>query len=170
LVGVAQLMIVLDVTIVNIALPSAQVALHFSTDDRQWIITAYALTFGSLLLLGGKLGDLLGRKWTFMAGLLGFAVDWRFISLRLINSEVDYDSHFPAGYEEARAGSGREPFGPTAAISAAELRHAFEVNVIAPHSASVLTGHLVGDDNGVIWDVSSRSVIRALAGRSGIPA
>ncbi len=73
LVGVAQLMIVLDVTIVNIALPSAQVALHFSTDDRQWIITAYALTFGSLLLLGGKLGDLLGRKWTFMAGLLGFA-------------------------------------------------------------------------------------------------
>lgn len=55
LVGVAQLMIVLDVTIVNIALPSAQVALHFSTDDRQWIITAYALTFGSLLLLGGKL-------------------------------------------------------------------------------------------------------------------
>jgi MFS family permease len=66
-------MIVLDVTIVNIALPSAQVALHFSTDDRQWIITAYALTFGSLLLLGGKLGDLLGRKWTFTAGLLGFA-------------------------------------------------------------------------------------------------
>ena len=73
LVGVAQLMIVLDVTIVNIALPTAQVALHFSTDDRQWIITAYALTFGSLLLLGGKLGDLLGRKWTFVAGLLGFA-------------------------------------------------------------------------------------------------
>jgi len=58
---------------VNIALPSAQRALHFSTDDRQWIITAYALTFGSLLLLGGKLGDLLGRKWTFVAGLLGFA-------------------------------------------------------------------------------------------------
>jgi EmrB/QacA subfamily drug resistance transporter len=73
LVGVAQLMIVLDVTIVNIALPSAQQALHFSTDDRQWIITAYALTFGSLLLLGGKLGDLFGRKWTFVAGLLGFA-------------------------------------------------------------------------------------------------
>jgi len=62
LLGVAQLMIVLDVTIVNIALPSAQHALHFSTDDRQWIITAYALSFGSLLLLGGKLGDLLGRS------------------------------------------------------------------------------------------------------------
>ena len=73
LLGVAQLMVVLDVTIVNIALPSAQRALHFSTDDRQWIITAYALTFGSLLLLGGKLGDLFGRKWTFVAGLLGFA-------------------------------------------------------------------------------------------------
>ena len=73
LVGVAQLMVVLDVTIVNIALPSAQQALQFSAGDRQWIITAYALTFGSLLLLGGKLGDLFGRKWTFVAGLLGFA-------------------------------------------------------------------------------------------------
>ena len=73
LLGVAQLMVVLDVTIVNIALPSAQQALQFSAGDRQWIITAYALTFGSLLLLGGKLGDLFGRKWTFVAGLLGFA-------------------------------------------------------------------------------------------------
>ncbi len=69
----AQLMVVLDVTIENIALPSAQRALQFSTGDRQWIITAYALTFGSLLLLGGKLGDLFGRKWTLVAGLLGFA-------------------------------------------------------------------------------------------------
>ncbi len=74
LVGVAQLMVVLDVTIVNIALPSAQTALHFSTDSRQWIITAYALAFGSLLLLGGKLGDLFGRKWTFIGGLIGFAL------------------------------------------------------------------------------------------------
>ncbi|MGO9750659.1 MAG: MFS transporter [Solirubrobacteraceae bacterium] len=74
LLGVAQLMVVLDVTIVNIALPSAQTALHFSTDSRQWIITAYALAFGSLLLLGGKLGDLFGRKWTLIGGLAGFAV------------------------------------------------------------------------------------------------
>lgn len=74
LLGVAQLMVVLDATIVNIALPSAQGALHFSTDNRQWIITAYALAFGSLLLLGGKLGDLFGRKWTFIGGLTGFAV------------------------------------------------------------------------------------------------
>jgi EmrB/QacA subfamily drug resistance transporter len=73
LLGVAQLMVVLDATIVNIALPSAQKALHFSTDSRQWIITAYALAFGSLLLLGGKLGDLFGRKWTFIGGLIGFA-------------------------------------------------------------------------------------------------
>ena len=73
LLGVAQLMVVLDATIVNIALPSAQTALHFSTDSRQWIITAYALSFGSLLLLGGKLGDLFGRKWTFIGGLIGFA-------------------------------------------------------------------------------------------------
>ena len=74
LLGTAQLMVVLDATIVNIALPSAQRDLHFSTDSRQWIITAYALAFGSLLLLGGKLGDLFGRKWTFIAGLAGFSV------------------------------------------------------------------------------------------------
>ncbi|MDQ6817972.1 MAG: MFS transporter, partial [Actinomycetota bacterium] len=74
LLGTAQLMVVLDATIVNIALPSAQRALHFSTDSRQWVVTAYALAFGSLLLLGGKLGDLFGRKWTLIGGLTGFAV------------------------------------------------------------------------------------------------
>jgi EmrB/QacA subfamily drug resistance transporter len=72
-IGIAQLLLVLDVTIVNIALPSAQQDLGFSDDDRQWIITAYALAFGSLLLLGGRIADLFGRKWTFIAGLLGFA-------------------------------------------------------------------------------------------------
>jgi EmrB/QacA subfamily drug resistance transporter len=71
--SIAQLMVVLDATVVNIALPSAQHALHFSDGSRQWIVTAYALAFGSLLLLGGKLGDLFGRKWTFVTGLLGFA-------------------------------------------------------------------------------------------------
>ena len=73
MIGIAQLMVVLDVTIVNIALPSAQQDLGFSDDDRQWVITAYALAFGSLLLLGGRIADLFGRKWTFIAGLLGFA-------------------------------------------------------------------------------------------------
>src|SRR5712691_5627856 len=72
--GIAQLMVVLDATVVNIALPSAQKALHFSNDNRQWIVTAYALAFGSLLLLGGRLGDLFGRKVTFVVGLLGFSV------------------------------------------------------------------------------------------------
>jgi EmrB/QacA subfamily drug resistance transporter len=67
-------MVTLDTTIVNIALPSAQRSLGFSTDSRQWVVTAYALAFGSLLLLGGKLGDLFGRKWTFVVGLVGFAV------------------------------------------------------------------------------------------------
>jgi EmrB/QacA subfamily drug resistance transporter len=73
IIGIAQLMVVLDVTIVNIALPSAQHDLGFSDDDRQWVITAYALAFGSLLLLGGRIADLFSRKWTFVAGLLGFA-------------------------------------------------------------------------------------------------
>src|ERR1700676_4069257 len=71
--GLAQLMVVLDLTVMNIALPSAQRALHFSTVDRQWVVTAYTLSFGSLLLLGGSLSDLLGRKVTFLTGLAGFA-------------------------------------------------------------------------------------------------
>src|SRR6266576_5851488 len=72
-IGLAQLMVVLDLTVMNIALPSAQRALGFTTADRQWVVTAYALAFGSLLLLGGRLADLLGRKVTFLIGLLGFA-------------------------------------------------------------------------------------------------
>jgi EmrB/QacA subfamily drug resistance transporter len=72
-IGIAQLMVVLDLTVMNIALPSAQRALQFSTADRQWVVTAYSLAFGSLLLAGGKLGDLLGRKTTFLVGLAGFA-------------------------------------------------------------------------------------------------
>ena len=72
-IGLAQLMVVLDLTIMNVALPSAQRALGFSTVDRQWVVTAYTLAFGSLLLLGGRLADLLGRKVTFLAGLAGFA-------------------------------------------------------------------------------------------------
>src|SRR5437879_13488499 len=74
LLSIAQLMVVLDATIVTIAIPSAQKALHFSNDNRQWIVTAYALAFGSLLLLGGKLGALFGRKWTLLGGLAGFSV------------------------------------------------------------------------------------------------
>lgn len=72
--GLAQLMVVLDGTIVNIALPSAQADLGFSIANRQWIITAYALAFGSLLLFGGRLSDVLGRKRVFVIGLIGFAV------------------------------------------------------------------------------------------------
>jgi EmrB/QacA subfamily drug resistance transporter len=73
-VGVAQLMVVLDSTIVNIALPSAQHALGFANSDRQWVVTAYALAFGSLLLVGGRLGDMYSRRWVLIAGLVGFAV------------------------------------------------------------------------------------------------
>jgi EmrB/QacA subfamily drug resistance transporter len=72
--GIAQLMVVLDATIVNIALPATQQDLGFSNDNRQWIITAYALAFGSLLLLGGRIADIFGRKRVFITGLIGFAV------------------------------------------------------------------------------------------------
>jgi EmrB/QacA subfamily drug resistance transporter len=72
--GIAQLMVVLDATIVNIALPSAQQDLGFSDDSRQWIITAYALAFGGLLPLGGRLSDLFGRKRAFLIGASGFAL------------------------------------------------------------------------------------------------
>ena len=71
-VGLAQLMVVLDATIVNIALPSAQRALGFSNADRQWVVTAYALAFGGLLLLGGRLSDLVGLRRMLIIGLVGF--------------------------------------------------------------------------------------------------
>ncbi len=72
--GVAYLMVVLDVSIVNVALPSIQQDLDFSTEDLQWVVSAYALTFGGFLLLGGRTGDLLGRRRLFMFGLALFAV------------------------------------------------------------------------------------------------
>src|ERR1700727_2723307 len=74
IVAIAQLMVVLDSTVVNIALPSAQRALGFPNSDRQWVVTAYALAFGSLLLLGGRLGDIFSRKRVFVIGLIGFAL------------------------------------------------------------------------------------------------
>ncbi|GAA4878212.1 MFS transporter [Actinomycetospora straminea] len=72
-IGIAQLMVILDNSIVNIALPSAQADLGFDDAQRQWVVTAYALAFGSLLLLGGRLSDLVGRKRAFLVGLVGFA-------------------------------------------------------------------------------------------------
>ena len=72
-VGLAQLMVILDATIVTIALPSAQRSLGFSTADRQWVVTAYSLAFGGLLLLGGRLSDLVGRRRMLIIGLVGFA-------------------------------------------------------------------------------------------------
>ncbi len=72
-VVIAQLMVVLDASIVTIALPSAQRSLHISVANRQWVITAYTLAFGGLLLLGGRIADFGGRKRMFMVGLLGFA-------------------------------------------------------------------------------------------------
>ena len=72
-IAVAQLMVVLDASIVTIALPSAQHALHISTANRQWVVTAYTLSFGGLLLLGGRIADYVGRKRMFIIGLLGFA-------------------------------------------------------------------------------------------------
>ncbi|WP_331767227.1 MFS transporter [Embleya sp. NBC_00896] len=72
-IAIAQLMVVLDGTIVNIALPSAQTDLGISDGNRQWVITAYALAFGGLLLFGGRIADLWGRRRTFIVGLIGFA-------------------------------------------------------------------------------------------------
>ncbi|MFE9612067.1 MFS transporter [Streptomyces sp. NPDC006012] len=73
-IALAQLMVVLDATIVNIALPSAQTDLGISDANRQWVVTAYALAFGGLLLFGGRIADLWGRKRAFVLGLAGFAV------------------------------------------------------------------------------------------------
>jgi EmrB/QacA subfamily drug resistance transporter len=72
--GVAYLMVVLDISIVNVALPSIEKDLHFAPEDLQWVVSAYSLTFGGFLLLGGRVGDLLGRRWLFMVGLGAFAL------------------------------------------------------------------------------------------------
>ena len=73
IIGLAQLMIVLDASVVTIALPSAQRALHISVANRQWMLTAYTLAFGGLLLLGGRIADYVGRKKMFVISLFGFA-------------------------------------------------------------------------------------------------
>ncbi|MGN9806575.1 MFS transporter [Micromonospora sp. L32] len=73
-IAISQLMVVLDATIVNIALPEAQADLGISDADRQWVVTAYTLTFGGLLLLGGRIADYWGRKRTFLVGMVGFAL------------------------------------------------------------------------------------------------
>ena len=72
-IALAQLMIVLDASVVIVALPSAQRALHISVANRQWVMTAYTLAFGSLLLLGGRIADYFGRRRMFIVGLIGFA-------------------------------------------------------------------------------------------------
>ncbi len=73
IVGLAQFMVILDATIVNVALPSIQRGLHFSTDSLQWVVNAYTLSFGGFLLLGGRAADLFGRKRLFMAGIVLFS-------------------------------------------------------------------------------------------------
>ncbi|MDX6284342.1 MAG: hypothetical protein QOH03_5413, partial [Kribbellaceae bacterium] len=72
--ALAQFIVVLDVTIVNVALPNIQADLHFSADSLQWVINAYTLLFGGFLLLGGRMGDLLGRRRVFFTGLALFAL------------------------------------------------------------------------------------------------
>src|SRR5881392_2599348 len=74
LVVAAQFMVVLDVAIVNVALPSIKTDLNFTQESLQWVITAYAIMFGGTLLLGGRMADLLGRRRLFMAGLVVFTV------------------------------------------------------------------------------------------------
>ena len=73
-IALAQLMIVLDASVVIVALPSAQHSLHISVADRQWVMSAYTLAFGSLLLLGGRIADYLGRRRMFIIGLIGFGL------------------------------------------------------------------------------------------------
>src|SRR6266513_5473018 len=74
LICLAQFMVILDATIVNVALPSIQKDLHLSEGNLQWIVNAYTLVFGGFLLLGGRAGDLLGRKRLFLVGLVVFTV------------------------------------------------------------------------------------------------
>src|ERR1700751_1791815 len=105
IVAVAPLMVVLDSTVVNIALPSAQRALGFPNGDRQWVVTAYALAFGSLLLVGGRLGDMYSRKRVFIAGLIGFAV-----SSAIGGAAVSFEMLVVARTLQGAVGAGLAPF------------------------------------------------------------
>ncbi|MGF0169685.1 MFS transporter [Streptomyces sp. Marseille-Q5077] len=131
-IAACQLMVVLDATIVNIALPHIQNALKFSTTDLTWVVSAYTLTFGGLLLLGGRAGDILGRRRVFMTGILlftlasllgGFAQEpWQLLAARVLQgvggaiasptSLALITTTFPEGPERNRA------FGVFAAVSA----------------------------------------------------
>ncbi|MEG3631537.1 MFS transporter [Streptomyces poriticola] len=131
-IAACQLMVVLDATIVNIALPHIQDALRFSTTDLTWVVSAYTLTFGGLLLLGGRAGDILGRRRVFMTGILvftlasllgGFAQEpWQLLAARILQgiggavasptSLALITTTFPEGPERNRA------FGVFAAVSA----------------------------------------------------
>src|ERR1700687_439842 len=86
LLALAQLMVVLDSAIVNVALPSIQHALHFNPTDLEWVINAYTITFGGLLLLGGRAGDLFGRRRMFIIGALVFTA--RFLAGGFSNSST----------------------------------------------------------------------------------
>ena len=88
--GVAYLMVVLDVSIVNVALPSIQSDLGFSPEDLQWVVSGYALTFGGFLLLGGRAGDVLGRRRLFMVGLALFAIFSALLRARPVRHDADH--------------------------------------------------------------------------------
>ncbi|GAQ63926.1 MFS transporter [Streptomyces scabiei] len=131
-IAACQLMVVLDATIVNIALPHIQDALKFSTTDLTWVVSAYTLTFGGLLLLGGRAGDILGRRRVFMTGILVFTLasllgglaqePWQLLAARALQgvggaiasptSLALITTTFPEGPERNRA------FGVFAAVSA----------------------------------------------------
>ena len=80
----AQFMVVLDIAVVNVALPSIKTDLNFTHESLQWVLTAYAILFGGFLLLGGRLADLLGRRRIFMAGLVVFTVGLAHVRPRLV--------------------------------------------------------------------------------------
>ncbi len=98
-------MIVLDVTIVNVALPSIQHDLHFSQANLTWVVNAFLVTFGSLLLLAGRLGDLVGRKRVFLAGVVTFTVASLLCGVAPTPGSADRRP-LPAGHRRGRSGLG----------------------------------------------------------------
>ena len=119
-IATAQLMVVLDATIVNVALPHIQDALHFSGSNLEWVVNAYTLAFGGLLLLGGRSGDLLGRRRIFISGIAlfalgslagGFATDQAFLLIARVVQGIGGASPHPprcrlSPSPSPRAGSG----------------------------------------------------------------
>jgi MFS family permease len=143
LISAAQTMIVLDGTVVNIALPHIQTSLGFSQQNLQWVVTGYTLTFGGLLLLGGRSGDLLGRRRMFMVGLAALST----VAYGVFRTKIEPELFATQGHPSAQATAVASTHGYTAAFVVAAMM-LLSAAVITLIGLSIKHDELATDDPG----------------------